>query len=292
MCRSSHTRLLPLQFSAGRLFCGFMIVRFTKMNGAGNDFVLIDNREGNLRLKSDEIVRICHRHRGVGADGVLLLVPSRTGKADWAWDFYNSDGSAADMCGNGARCFARFIQREAGTNGKTSFETGAGIITAHFDDDQVKINLTEPKDLRLNETVQLSSGPATIHSLNTGVPHAVLFVPDADQAMVHNLGAEIRFHKHFAPRGTNANFVQVLGPNEIRVRTYERGVEGETLACGTGVTAAALIAGKVHNFTSPVKVKVQGGDLLEVSFKDVGEKFVGVHLSGPADFVFDGEIEL
>lgn len=269
-----------------------MIVRFTKMNGAGNDFVLIDNRQGSIRLSPDQIVRICHRQRGVGADGIMLLVPPRTGKADWAWDFYNNDGSTAEMCGNGARCFARFVQREAGTNGRFSFETGAGIITASFEGERVKINLTEPKDLRLNEQVKLSSGPASIHSLNTGVPHAVLFVPDADQAMVQNLGAQIRYHEHFKPRGTNVNFVQLLGPQSIRVRTYERGVEGETLACGTGVTASAIIAARLNGFTSPVKVKVQGGDLLEVSFREEGGGFKDVHLTGPADFVFDGQINL
>jgi diaminopimelate epimerase len=269
-----------------------MIVPFTKMNGAGNDFVLIDNRAGVVRLRTQDVVRICHRQRGVGADGLLLLVPSRSGKADWAWDFYNSDGSTAEMCGNGARCFARFIQRTTGANGRTSFETGAGVIRAEFQGERVRINLTDPKDLRLNEQITLSTGPATIHSLNTGVPHAVLFVPDADQAMVQNLGAEIRYHKHFAPRGTNVNFVQILGPGSIRVRTYERGVEGETLACGTGVTASALIAAKLQGFKSPVQVKVQGGDTLEVSFREDAGGFREVHLSGPADFVFDGQIEI
>jgi diaminopimelate epimerase len=124
------------------------------------------------------------------------------------------------------------------------------------------------------------------------VPHAVLFVDDADQAMVQPLGSEIRFHPHFAPKGTNVNFAQKLGPNHIRVRTYERGVEGETLACGTGVTASALVAAKVHGFTSPVKVQVQGGDLLEVSFREQDGQFQDVHLAGPADFVFEGTINL
>ena len=269
-----------------------MIVRFTKMNGAGNDFVLVDNQRGEIKLHPDQIVRICHRQRGVGADGLMLLVPGREGKADWAWDFYNSDGSSAEMCGNGARCFARYIQKKTGANGRTSFETIAGVITATFESDRVRVNLTDPKDLRLNEKIDLSTGQTAVHSLNTGVPHAVIFVPDADKAMVQNIGPEARFHKHFAPRGTNVNFVQVLGPGQIRVRTYERGVEGETLACGTGVTASAIIAAKLHAFKSPVIVKVQGGDTLEVSFREENGAFNGVHLTGPADFVFDGEIEV
>jgi diaminopimelate epimerase len=269
-----------------------MNLAFSKMNGAGNDFILIDNRDGNIRLTTEQIVRLCHRQRGIGADGIFLLVPPRAGKADWAWDFFNSDGSTAEMCGNGARCFARFIQKTVGSKDRTSFETGAGVINATFDGDLVTVNLTDPKDLRLAQSVTLANGPAQIYSLNTGVPHAVLFVPDADKAMVQPLGSEIRYHQHFAPKGTNVNFVQLRGPNSIRVRTYERGVEGETLACGTGVTASALIAAQLHNFTSPVQVQVQGGDLLEVRFDRNGQTFQNVSLKGPADFVFQGQIQI
>ena len=269
-----------------------MIVEFTKMNGAGNDFVLIDNRERKIDLAREQVARICHRQRGVGADGLFLLVPNATGKAEWAWEFYNSDGSTADMCGNGARCFARFIQKKAGTNGQTTFETGAGVITAAFHGESVTVSLTPPKDLELAQKVVTKDGPLTVHSINTGVPHAVIFVPDADKAMVQQLGQEIRYHPHFAPKGTNVNFVQVLGKNSIRVRTYERGVEGETLACGTGVTASALIASRVHGFTSPIKVQVQGGDILEVSFSEQASNFSDVRLTGPAEFVFEGRLEI
>ena len=269
-----------------------MTLAFTKMNGAGNDFVLLDNRTRSLRLATAQIVRLCDRHRGVGADGVLLLVPSTTGRADWAWDFFNSDGSIAEMCGNGARCFARFIQRATGATGRITFETIAGVITAELHGDRVTVNLTAPQALRLHESVPLRDGPAPVHSVDTGVPHTVLFVPDADLAMVETLGAELRHHPHFAPRGANVDFVQVLAPNSIRVRTYERGVEGETLACGTGVVASALIAARVHGFTSPVQVRVQGGDTLAVAFQSHADGFSDVRLSGPAEFVFDGEIEL
>jgi diaminopimelate epimerase len=269
-----------------------MVLDFTKMNGAGNDFVLIDNRAQKVRLSHAQIVRLCDRHRGVGADGVLLLVPATSGKADWAWDFYNSDGSTGEMCGNGARCFARFVQKLTGARDSFTFETGAGIITASFQGDRVTVNLTRPGGLRLNEDVPLSAGKESIHSINTGVPHAVIYVPDADRAMVQQLGPEIRRHPHFGPKGTNVNFVQRLGPNHIRVRTFERGVEGETLACGTGVTASALISARLHGFTSPVKVQVQGGDQLEISFKEEGGQFADVRLTGPAEIVFEGRIEL
>ena len=269
-----------------------MNLQFNKMNGAGNDFVLIDNRDGKIKLTREQVVHICHRQRGVGADGLMLLIPCASGKADWAWQFFNNDGSDADMCGNGARCVARYIQKLTGINGGTSFETGAGVIGATFHGDRVTVNLTDPKGLRLGEAVALKSGPSTIHSYNTGVPHAVLFVEDADLAMVQQLGTEIRHHAHFAPKGTNVNFVQRKEANLIRVRTYERGVENETLACGTGVTASALIAARLHGLTSPVKVQVQGGDLLEVSFKAEGDNFTAVHLNGPADFTFEGTIEV
>lgn len=269
-----------------------MRVDFVKMNGAGNDFVLIDNRAQKLKLSRDQVVRVCDRHRGVGADGLILLTPARSPKADWAWEFFNSDGSTGEMCGNGARCFARFVKKQTGTDRDFTFETEAGLISAAFKGERVTVNLTEPVGLKLNDTVALRSGPQTLHSLNTGVPHAVLFVPDADQAMVLQLGPEIRRHAHFGAKGTNVNFVQVLGPERIRVRTFERGVEGETLACGTGVTASALIAARVHHFGSPVRVQVQGGDQLEVSFQEHNGGFAEVRLTGPADFVFEGTVEI
>jgi diaminopimelate epimerase len=269
-----------------------MVLDFTKMNGAGNDFLLIDNRARKVSLSRDQVVRLCDRHRGVGADGLILLVPSATGKADWAWAFYNSDGSTGEMCGNGARCFARFVQRLTGINRAFTFETIAGVITASFQGGRVTVSLTRPGELRLNQQVPLAGGAQTLHSLNTGVPHAVLFVPDADKAMVLQLGPEIRRHPYFAPKGTNVNFVQLLGPGHIRVRTFERGVEGETLACGTGVTASALIAARLHGFASPVEVRVQGGDQLEVSFKEDRGQFAEVQLTGPAEFVFEGRIAL
>lgn len=269
-----------------------MVLEFTKMSGAGNDFVLIDNRPQSIRLTKEQIVSLCDRHRGIGADGIILLKPSPSGKADWAWDFYNSDGSSGEMCGNGARCFARFVQARTGQRTDFTFETEAGIIKASFEGERVRVSLTEPTGLRLDEQLPLATGKQTVHSLNTGVPHAVLFVPDADKAMVQQLGPEIRRHPRFAPKGTNVNFVQVLRPGHIRVRTFERGVEGETLACGTGVTASALIASRIHRFASPVKVQVQGGDQLEVSFQESHGGFSNVQLSGPAEFVFEGKISL
>lgn len=264
------------------------------MNGAGNDFILIDNRAGNLRLSREQVVRLCHRQRGIGADGLLLLEESRSGEGDWAWTFFNSDGSDAAMCGNGARCFARFARRLAGadTVNTLTFETGAGLIRARFNGDRVTVNLTPPHDLRLDLELSTRAGTLRVHHLNTGVPHAVLIVPDADQAMVQSLGPELRHHPAFAPAGANVNFVQILEPRRIRVRTYERGVEGETLACGTGVTASALLIALHEHFASPVEVRVQGGDRLDVGFDRVADRFENVTLTGPADFVFTGQLDL
>jgi diaminopimelate epimerase len=263
-------------------------IQFTKMNGAGNDFVLIDNRDGGVSLSREQIAKLCHRQRGVGADGLILLRNAKA-EGDWAWDFYNADGSDAEMCGNGARCFASYIQHSIGGNGELSFETACGLVRATIGDTTVTVNLTDPHGLALNETITTSAGDQTVHSLNTGVPHAVLFVDDADAAMVDSLGNEIRHHDYFAPAGTNVNFVQILSPGKIRVRTYERGV-GETLACGTGVCASAILAAHLNGWPADVQVTVLGGDTLGVAFDIDGENFSKVQLTGPAQFVYEGTV--
>lgn len=266
------------------------MLTFTKMNGAGNDFVLLDNRSGSLRLDAKTIERICDRHRGVGADGVLLVEPAANG-ADFRMRYYNSDGGEAEMCGNGARCFARYASRLSGSTGRLSFETQAGVITADFTGSLVRINMSTPKDLRLNDSLDVLGERLTVHSINTGVPHAVVFVNDLEAIDVPRLGRAIRYHERFAPKGTNVNFVKVLDQNTVAIRTYERGVEGETLACGTGVVACALVTHELYGAQPPVGVRVKGGDLLQVGFTK-SDGFGDVTLTGPADFVFDGKIDL
>jgi len=260
------------------------------MNGAGNDFVLMDNRAGSLSLDARAIERICDRHRGVGADGLLLVEPAGNG-ADFKMRYYNSDGGEAEMCGNGARCFARYANRLTGSAARVSFETLAGVITAEFPGDLVQINMSTPRDLRLNDSLNVLGASMDVHSINTGVPHAVVIVDDLDAVDVQRLGRAIRYHEHFAPKGTNVNFVKVLDRNTIAIRTYERGVEGETLACGTGVVACALILHELTGASQPIGVRVKGGDLLKVGFEKAGG-YSNVTLTGPADFVFDGKIEL
>ena len=267
-----------------------MVLGFTKMNGAGNDFVLIDNRARTVKLSRDQVLRLCDRHRGVGADGVLLLVPPVSGMAEWAWEFYNSDGSSGEMCGNGARCFSRFVQKLTGLSQGFSFETEAGVITASFQGERVTVSLTRPGDLRLNQQVPLSIGAQTIHSLNTGVPHAVLFVEDVEGWNVVRTGRIIRNHPHFAPSGTNVNFVRVEKGSHLIVRTYERGVEDETLACGTGVVASSLISAFKKFVTSPVSVKTQGGEVLKVHFEIEGKEVKKAHYEGDVHIIYEAEM--
>ncbi len=269
------------------------MVQFWKMNGAGNDFVVLDNRDRSLSLSREQIARLCQRQRGIGADGLLAVEPAENG-ADFRMRYYNADGGEAEMCGNGARCFARFVNRlEGGRLARTSFETMAGVIEAEFVGDQVRIQLSTPHGLRLNETLALDGVPHTVHSLNTGVPHAAIFVGDLAKVEVRRFGAALRYHEHFAPKGTNANFVQVLAPGSIAIRTYERGVEDETLACGTGMVACALIHHELSGAPSPVRVRVAGGDTLEIGFTRRGfGDYENVTLLGPADFTFAGTLEI
>lgn len=267
------------------------MLQFTKMNGAGNDFVMIDNRALDVKLTEKQIKSLCNRHRAVGADGVILVEPA-SGAADFRMRYYNSDGGEAEMCGNGARCFARFANRLAGPFTSLRFETLAGVIEATLQEALVTVTLSPPGDMTLSRTTEIGDRKLLTHSINTGVPHTVTFVDDLEKTPVRDWGAQIRYHAAFQPKGTNVNFVQVLEPLGIAIRTYERGVEEETLACGTGVAASALIHAQLHQADSPISVLVHSGDRLMVGFEKTGRHFGRVTLTGPADFVFDGQIEL
>lgn len=268
-----------------------IMLRFTKMNGAGNDFILIDNRAGTTDLERRQIAHLCDRHRGIGADGVLLLeLPAN--RADFRMRYFNADGGEAEMCGNGARCFARFANRVAGAEGKISFETQAGVISAELASNLVTLRMTEPTDLRLNVKLLLREEEKTIHFINSGVPHVVIPVPKIDSVNVQLEGAAIRRHKMFSPNGANVNFIEKRAPNKIAIRTYERGVEDETLACGTGIVASALIFAATESARGPIDIIARGGDELQVGFEKVAEGFRNVTLTGPAEFVFEGEIEI
>jgi diaminopimelate epimerase len=266
-------------------------LEFMKMNGAGNDFVMLDNRAGGVQLDPAQIARLCDRHRGIGADGVLLIEPARNG-ADFRMRYYNADGGEAEMCGNGARCFARFADRVAGPLEKLSFETPAGVIAAALEGEGVTLQMSDPRDMRLNLAISAADQQLRCHYVDSGVPHVVIPVNEIASVDVRTLGAAVRHHREFSPRGANVNFLEKRGGNAIAIRTYERGVEDETLACGTGVVASALIFAATEGAQSPVRVRVKGGDELQVGFERKGEQFTSVTLSGPAEFVFAGTVEL
>ena len=267
------------------------MLRFTKMNGAGNDFILFDNRAGSIALGPSQITRLCDRHRGIGADGVLLL-ENTTNRADFRMRYFNADGGEAEMCGNGARCFARFANKVGGEKAKISFETPAGVISAELKGDLVTLRMTEPTDLRLSIELPMADEKKTVHFINSGVPHVVIPVAKIDDADVRREGAAIRHHQMFSPNGTNVNFIEKRGPNKVAIRTYERGVEDETLACGTGIVASALVFAATEKSSSPITVLAKGGDELQVGFENNSNGFSNVTLTGPAEFVFEGAIDL
>lgn len=269
-----------------------MTLQFHKMNGAGNDFVVIDNRALDTNLTKEQIASLCDRQRGVGADGLLAVEPAESG-ADYKFRYYNADGGEAEMCGNGARCFGRYTAQLSGEGTElVSFETIAGTLTATLIGDNVKIAMSDPFDLEMNVDIQIEGLDSPIHFVNTGVPHVVVFVDDLENLDVLKYGAALRYHSQYAPSGTNVNFAKVISGQHIAIRTYERGVEGETLACGTGMTACALIHNLLTKAASPVSVDVKGGETLEIGFVADGTAFTDVTLTGPADFVFEGEIEI
>jgi len=205
-------------------------IPFAKMSGTGNDFIVIDNRDGRVdddRL-TEFIQKVCRRKMSVGADGLILI--ESCDNADFRWRFYNSDGSLAEMCGNGARCAARFAFLNGIAGENLSFETDAGIINGQVMDGGAKVKIPDPADLRLNYAIDLESGPLTVSSINTGVPHVVVLQDNVDDVDVFGLGRQIRYHETFAPAGTNVNFICQQKTGHLAIRTYERGVENETLA--------------------------------------------------------------
>jgi diaminopimelate epimerase len=273
-------------------------IAFTKLSGTGNDFIIIDHREPFISPEDQsEFARlVCRRRFSIGADGLILIEDSKT--VDFRWQFYNGDGSQAEMCGNGARCAARFAYEHDIGPAAMRFETTAGEIEAFIlstSGETVKIRLTGPEDLRLNIPLAVGNVEQSLHFINTGVPHTVVLVNDAGMVPVADWGREIRFHKTFQPAGTNANFIQVLPGDTLMVRTYERGVEGETMACGTGAVAAALITALLDQANPPVTVITSGGEKLTIHFsikEEGGSRQLdldkGIFLEGPAHKVYEG----
>ncbi|MGA1824758.1 MAG: diaminopimelate epimerase [bacterium] len=264
-----------------------MKVPFSKMSGCGNDFILIDNRACILTISADKLApMVCDRHNGVGADGLIIV--EKSDNVDFRMRFYNSDGGEAEMCGNGARCVSRFAYLKEIVKERMIFETRAGRIEGHvLDNGNVKINMG-------TVTFKLSDGMidlpdyGSLYYLTVGVPHVVRFVDEIDSLDVYRIGRDIRYNEKFAPKGTNVNFVKVLDSDSLTIRTYERGVEGETMACGTGASAAAIVAFSLGFVKLPVHVYTKNRCLLEIDFKQCNEIFDSLMLQGEARMICEG----
>jgi diaminopimelate epimerase len=268
---------------------------FTKMSGAGNDFVVIDNRSRRIRNGSRIARLMCDRRWGVGADGLLLLERSR--KADYRMMYYNADGSYGGMCGNGGRCIARFAVLGGIAPQRHRFEALGHVYAADVIGQQVALNMKDPRKLILEKHLLLDGKRISISYVDTGSPHAVVPCKSFGQhakvksTEVPTLGRKIRFHSAFQPSGTNANFIERGSGNSLFMRTYERGVEAETMACGTGSIASAIVASRLWKLKSPVAVIQHSGKTLKVEFKDDGKQFSSVRLIGPATISFQGVFE-
>ena len=265
-------------------------LNFTKMVASGNDFIVLEFASSQVRKFSKLAKRMCCRKYGVGADGLLVLEKSKA--ADIRMRIFNADGSEAEMCGNGARCVAYYLgaQRRTQDARPIKIQTKAGIIRTELNNNSIKINLTAPTHIKLDCPVKLNRRIIKTNFINTGVPHAVIFVQGLDKIDVFGLGREIRYNRSFKPAGTNVDFVEALNTDSIEVRTYERGVEDETLACGTGAVASALIANSqfaIGNY-GKVNVHTQSREVLKVYFNRLGDNFKNVWLEGKANIVYRG----
>lgn len=265
-------------------------IEFYKMSGSGNDFIIIDNRnhivdESDL---SNFVAKVCRRKMSAGADGMILV--ENSGGADFKWRFFNSDGSIAEMCGNGARCVARFAYLNDIAGSNMSFETLAGIVEAEVIGERVKVKMTDPSDFRTDDTVELKNGLVSICSINTGVPHVVVVKDSIDDVDIVKIGREIRYHEQFSPAGTNVNVVRHIKDNTIAIRTYERGVEDETLACGTGAAASAIVMAHKMKLSSPLSVLTRSGGYLNVFFKNKKGQYYDIYLEGDARIIYRAQL--
>jgi diaminopimelate epimerase len=270
-------------------------IPFTKMSGAGNDFVAIDNRTGVIVPEDQtQLARIlCNRRSGIGADGLLLL--NTSSQAEFEMVYLNPDGSSGAMCGNGGRCIARFAYSKGIAGKSMKFDACNHVYLATVDEDRVVLKMKNPSGEKTDLVLTVGKRVIKAHFLDTGSPHAVIFADDlellhVDDVDMKNLGPSIRHHPVFGTEGANVNFVEVIDANTIKIRTYERGVEDETLACGTGAIASAVMANHLRAVEKPVKVMTRGGEVLCISFDREDEKAVNILLDGKSDIVYRGNI--
>ncbi len=264
-------------------------------SGCGNDFLLIDNRESAFpELSSECIQSLCAPRSGAGVDGLIMAMHSKS--ADVQMKYYNADGLEAEMCGNGVRCLMQFLRQKRNyPRSRLVLETKLRDLLVECDATDVSVHMGQVYDYGWNIPIEYNGTTYYCHHLNTGVPHVVIFTENVESVDVQNIGKFIRFHEKFSPQGANVNFVEpkLTHPEfSAHIRTYERGVERETLACGTGVTAAARCLQKLHGYHSPISLQVRSGEWLQVLFEEVGEKLENAILKGPAAWIRDGMIEL
>jgi len=272
-----------------------MAVRFVKMHGAGNDFVVVDRRAtpalADDRGDVEAFVRAaCDRRRGIGADGVLFLdAAGEAAGLDFRMRYFNRDGGRADLCGNGGRCLAAFaVALGMGRDGRLVFASDAGRHEARVRDGRVELVLGDVDAPVLDRALATNAGTVRAASLMVGVPHLVIEVPDVDGVDLATFAPPLRAHPALGPAGANVDVASVLGKSRLRLRTFERGVEGETLACGTGAAATAIALVAAGRVSAPVALEVASGDVLEVSFREEGGRFCDVTLAGPVVTSFEG----
>jgi len=263
-------------------------LNFSKYSGCGNDFILINNLTALISLSASQISKLCSRKSGIGADGVILLETSS--QADFKMRIFNADGSEAEMCGNGIRCLVDFAKKNGFINSSCTIESFKRIHHATWERNNITVSMGNPTDVVWNIELPISSGPLQMSYLDTGVPHAVIFCKDVNEVDLNSLGSQIRYHPYFTPRGTNVNIVQVKD-NNISVRTYERGVEAETDACGTGATASAIASAQKLHLKPPIKVDLRSGESLTIDFHIDNGTIANVKMSGGCTHIFEGFIE-
>ncbi|MFH1784073.1 MAG: diaminopimelate epimerase [bacterium] len=267
-------------------------VTFSKMSGSNNDFIIVDNTKGRILRRSAFAKQVCQRRLSVGADGLILIERSR--RADFRMRIFNPDGSEAEMCGNGARCAALFASKLVCSGRKNlTINTMAGILDARImGADRVKLRMSDPMDIKKSFEISGGKKKYKLSFANTGVPHAVIFVGDINKVDVCKIGKAIRYHSYFSPKGTNVNFVQVKDKDSIYIRTYERGVEDETLACGTGSVASAVISWLEKGLLGRVNVYTRGGSILTIHIENDGKRIHRVYLEGDVKQIYDGTLTI
>jgi diaminopimelate epimerase len=271
-------------------------IDFSKMSGAGNDFIVLDNRSAAIKDNAALAKLICDRHWSVGADGLLLLEASE--RASYRMMYYNADGSYGGMCGNGGRCIAMYAYLHQIAQSDHTLEALDHIYSVSINSKNVSIHMKNPILIKLNRYISIGKKKLTYHSIDTGAPHVIIQInefskdKDLDRFDVQRWGRELRWHKKFSPAGTNVNFIKVINDNSIYLRTYERGVETETLACGTGSVAAAIIAYKKWKLNTPLTVFPTSKIPLIINFDEVDKTIQNVVLTGPAIITFTGSVDV